>query len=108
MEFKVSRVDSISIMKCSVFRGIYLNAISSSLNTVIEHPWPYRKFHSCEEPEGGVGRGPTPPENSQVIWVSIENSIGIAPTQEKAGPPLENGGPHWKNDGPPGKNDGPI
>ena len=23
------------------------------------------------------GRGPTPPENSQVIWVSIENSIWI-------------------------------
>ena len=34
------------------------------------------------------GRGPTPPpENSQVIWVSIENSVWIP---QKAGP-LENG-----------------
>ena len=83
--FKVSIVDSISIMKCSVFRGIYLIAFSSSLNTVMEHPWPYKKFHSCADPDGGGAR-PPPPENSQVKWVSIENSIWI-PTLEKAGPP---------------------
>ena len=53
MEFKVSTVDSISIVKCSVFRGIYLIEFSSSLSTVMEHPWPYKKFHSYVDPDGG-------------------------------------------------------
>ena len=96
MEFKVSRVDRISIMKCSVFTGMYLIAFSSSLNTVMEHPWSYRKFHSCADPDGG-GVQPPPPENSQVIWVSIENSI-LDPPPWKKFDPLENGGPPWIND----------
>ena len=40
-----------------------------------------------------------PPENSQVIWVSIENSIWI-PTLEKVGPPGKWWTP-WINDGTP-------
>ena len=89
MEFKVSRVDKILIMKCSVFRGTYLIAFSSSLNTVMEHPWPYRKFHSCADPDGG--RGPTPLKIHKLYGFLLKIAFG-SPTLEKVGP-LENGGP---------------
>ena len=45
----------------------------------------------------GEEGGPTPPplKKSQVIWVSIENSIWTTTTLEKVGPP-------WKMVEPPG------
>ena len=64
----------------------------------MEHPWPYRKFHSCTDPDGG-GVRPPPPENSQVIWVSIENSIWIPHPGKSWNPWKMVDPPPWINDG---------
>ena len=55
----------------------------------MEHPWPYRKFHSCADPDGG--RGPTPLKIHKLYGFLLKIAFG-SPTLEKVGP-LENGGP---------------
>ena len=87
MEFKVSRVDRILIMKCSVFFQP-----KHGYGT----PMAIQKILFMRGSRWGEGSDPPPPppplENSQVIWVSIEIAFGSL-TLEKLDP-LENGGPH--------------